>query len=110
VVIGKEYTGVLAPLYLNLQTRSGTTSGSKLNASMATLRFKDTVSAKCGQTEATADLQPVKFAGTGMVSETALVYLANAPEYLQTVYVVADDPSPCTILSMMPRVDTGGVR
>lgn len=110
VVIGKEYTGVLAPLYLNLQTRSGTTSGSKLNASMATLRFKDTVSAKCGQTEATADLSPVQFEGTGMVSETAIVRLANAPEYLQTVYVVADDPSPCTILSMMPRVDTGGVR
>ena len=77
---------------------------------MATIRFKDTVSAKCGQTEASSDLQPVKFQGTGMVSETAEVYLSNAPEYLQTVYIVSDEPVPCTVLSMTPRVDTGGVR
>ena len=110
VVIGKEYTGVLAPLYLNYQSRSGSTSGSKLNASMATLRFKDTVTAKTGQTEASSDLQPVKFAGTGMVSETAEAYMSNAPEYLQTVYVVSDEPQPCTVLSMTPHVDTGSIR
>ena len=110
VVIGKKFTSTLAPLYLNYQGRYGSTVGSKANASMATIRFKDTVSAKCGQTEASSDLQPVKFQGTGMVSETAEVYLSNAPEYLQTVYIVSDEPVPCTVLSMTPRVDTGGVR
>lgn len=110
VVIGKPYTGTLAPLYLNYKSRYGSTVGSKLNATQATVRFKDTVTAKMGQTEASADLQPVKFAGTGMVSETALAYMSNAPEYLQTLYVVSDEPQPCTVLSMTPHVDTGSIR
>ena len=113
LVIGKLYTGTLAPLYLNYQSRSGSTGGSKLNASKATLRFKDTVTAKVGQTELSSDLQIVKFKkpeNEEMVSETAEAYMSNAPEYLQTVYVVSDEPQPCTVLSMTPHVDTGSIR
>ena len=130
LVIGKLYTGTLAPLYLNYQSRNGSTGGSKLNASKATLRFKDTVTAKVGQTELSSDLQIVKFKKPEnirndsvinedtevnndreeMVSETAEAYMSNAPEYLQTVYVVSDEPQPCTVLSMTPHVDTGSIR
>mgnify|MGYP003123542625 FL=1 len=113
LVIGKLYTGTLAPLYLNYQSRNGSTGGSKLNASKATLRFKDTVTAKVGQTELSSDLQIVKFKkpeNEEMVSETAEAYMSNAPEYLQTVYVVSDEPQPCTVLSMTPHVDTGSIR
>jgi len=106
VYVGLLYTSTLAPLYVDIQYSNGTTSGSKKAIQKATIRFKDTLSAKVGQTE--TDLDPVKFNSTTVLNnEDAEVWLSNANEFLQTVYVLQDEPNPCTVLAMV--VDVEGV-
>ena len=106
IIVGLPYTATLAPLYQDIQYRNGTTQGSKKSIQKATIRFKDTLSAKVGQTE--TDLDPVRFASTtALNTEDAEVWLSNANEFLQTVYVVSDTPQPCTVLAMV--VDVEGV-
>jgi hypothetical protein len=106
VIVGLPYTSTLAPLYQDIQYSRGSTQGSKKAIQKATIRFKDTLSAKVGQTE--TDLDPVRFESTtALNTEDAEVWLSNANEFLQTVYVVSDTPQPCTVLAMV--VDVEGV-
>ncbi len=109
VVVGKEYTSTLAPLYAGLEFRTGSTRGSKISVSQALIRFKDTLSAKVGQTETAADLNEVEFvSASSLNSEDVPCYLSNANEYLQTVYVVQDEPQPCTVLGMILDIEGVG--
>ena len=104
IIVGLPYTATLAPLYQDIQYRNGTTQGSKKSIQKATIRFKDTLSAKVGQTE--TDLDSVRFASTTTLNtEDAEVWLSNANEFLQTVYVVSDTPQPCTVLAMVVDVE-----
>ncbi len=106
VIVGLPYTSTLAPLYQDIQYSRGSTQGSKKAIQKATIRFKDTLSAKVGQTE--TDLDSVRFESTtALNTEDAEVWLSNANEFLQTVYVVSDTPQPCTVLAMV--VDVEGV-
>lgn len=106
VIVGLPYTSTLAPLYQDIQYSRGSTQGSKKAIQKATIRFKDTLEAKVGQTE--TDLDPVRFESTTTLNnEDAEVWLSNANEFLQTVYVVSDTPQPCTVLAMV--VDVEGV-
>jgi hypothetical protein len=114
LLIGLPFKSILAPLYVTYESRYGSTVGSKANINMSTLRFKDTVTAKVGQTidkDANGkykDLEDVKFENdSGLQSGTAEAYMSNASEYSQTVYVVSDKPVPCTVLAMTPHIDTG---
>jgi len=105
IYVGLSYTSTLAPMYLDVVTEMGSSRGSKKPIPKATIRFKDTLSAKVGQTELAADLDAVKFTSTSALNtEDAEVWLSNANEYLQTVYVIQDEPQPCTVLGMIPRV------
>ena len=100
VFVGVPYTSTLAPLYIQSQA----TLGSKKPVQKATIRFKDTVSAKAGQTETTTD--PVIFEGnSALYTEDVEVWLSNANEFLQTIYVVQDEPQPCTVLAMIANVE-----
>ena len=109
VVVGQAYTSTLAPLYAGLEFRSGSTRGSKIAVSQALIRFKDTLSAKVGQTETAADLNEVEFvSASSLNSEDVPCYLSNANEYLQTVYVVQDEPQPCTVLGMILDIEGVG--
>jgi hypothetical protein len=100
VYVGVPYTSTLAPLYIQSQA----TLGSKKPVQKATIRFKDTVSAKAGQTETTTD--PVIFEGnSALYTEDVEVWLSNANEFLQTIYVVQDEPQPCTVLAMIANVE-----
>jgi hypothetical protein len=102
VIVGLPYTSTLAPLYVDAEG----SMGSKKSIQHATIRFKDTLEAKVGQTETNTD--DVKFASTTTLNtEDAEVWLSNANEFLQTVYVVSDTPQPCTVLAMV--VDVEGV-
>lgn len=102
VVVGLPYTSTLAPLYVD----ANGSMGSKKSVNHATIRFKDTLEAKAGQTE--TDLDLVKFGSTTTLNnEDTEVWLSNANEFLQTVYVVSDTPQPCTVLAMV--VDVEGV-
>ena len=104
VYVGFPYTSTLAPLYIDIAYTTGTTLGSKKSIHTASVRFKDTLSAKIGQTE--TDLEPVKFASTTVLNtENVECWLDNANEFLQTVYIVQDEPQPCTILAMIPNVE-----
>ncbi len=104
VYVGFPYTSTLAPLYIDIAYTTGTTLGSKKSIHTASVRFKDTLSAKIGQTE--TDLEPVKFASTtALNTENVECWLDNANEFLQTVYIVQDEPQPCTILAMIPNVE-----
>ncbi len=104
LVVGLPYTSTLAPLYLSLSSGRGTTMGNKVAVQQANIRFKDTLSAKTGQTE--TDTNPVKFTSTSSLNtEDADVYLSNANEFLQTIYVIQDEPQPCTVLSMIADVE-----
>ena len=109
VVVGQAYTSTLAPLYAGLEFRSGSTRGSKIAVSQALIRFKDTLSAKVGQTETAADLNEVEFvSASSLNSEDVPCYLSNANEYLQTVYVIQDEPQPCTVLGMILDIEGVG--
>ena len=100
LVVGLPYTSTLAPLYIQSQA----TLGSKKPIQKATIRFKDTLSAKTGQTE--TDTDPVIFtSNSALNTEDAEVWLSNANEFLQTVYVVQDEPQPCTVLAMIANVE-----
>ena len=106
VVIGQAYTSTLAPLYSGIEFRGDTTRGSRISLSTALVRFKDTLSAKVGQTE--TNLDNVKFKNnTELNSEDAPCYLSNANEYLQTLYVVQEEPQPCTVLGMILDIEGG---
>ncbi len=106
IYVGLPYTSILAPLYTGMEFTGGTTRGSRISVSTALVRFKDTLSAKVGQTE--TDLDNVKFkSNTELNSEDAPCYLSNANEYLQTLYVVQEEPQPCTVLGMIVDIEGG---
>ena len=108
LVVGLPYTSTLAPLYLGLEYKSGTTRGDKVGVKSAMIRFDETLSAKVGQTETASDLQTIEFASTSSLnSEDVPCYLSNANEFLQTVYVIQDEPQPCTVLGMVINLDIG---
>ena len=108
VYVGLSYTSTLAPLYLGLEYKSGTTRGDKVGVKSAMIRFDETLSAKVGQTETASDLQAIEFASTSSLnSEDVPCYLSNANEFLQTVYVIQDEPQPCTVLGMVINLDIG---
>jgi len=107
VVVGLDYTATLAPMYLDIETRSGTSMASKKDAQSATIRFKDTYQAKVGQTKTTTDA--VKFnpdiTATNLYSEDATVWMDNGSEFLKLIYVINDTPTPCTVLAMVVNVE-----
>jgi hypothetical protein len=39
------------------------------------------------------------------MAEDVEVWLSNANEFLQTIYVVQDEPQPCTVLAMIANVE-----
>jgi hypothetical protein len=100
-IVGLPFTSTLAPVYLNSANQYGTSQGSKTDIRTGTVRFKDTFSAKTGQT--TSSLEDVKFDSdeTALYSEDAEVWFDNASEFLQTTYVVQEEPMPCTVLAMI---------
>ncbi len=104
IVLGNSIISTLAPLYLDVVTEQGSTKGQKKAIQKATIRFKDTYSAQVGQTETTTDLDDVRFGSTSLNTEDAEVWLSNANEFLQTVYVIQRNPQPCTVLAMIPNV------
>lgn len=127
IVVGLPYTATLAPMYLDVETTGGTTMGSKKDVQKATVRFKDTLSAKVGQTK--TDTDSVRFANADynndrydnqvnsdssrnfdttvtLFNEDVEVWMENASEFLKLVYVINDTPTPCTVLAMI--IDTDG--
>ena len=100
ICYGLPFTSTLAPLYHSLEYRNGSTRGNKVSTQGATIRFKDTLSAKVGQAENA--VERVKFdSTTSLNTEDAEVWLENANEFLQTTYIVQDEPFPCTVLAMI---------
>ena len=93
-------------MYVGIEYRGDTTRGAKLSAQKAKLLFKDTLSAKIGQDE--TNVEAIKFASSSSLNtEDVEAWLSNAYQFLQTVYVVQDEPQPCTLLSMIVDVETG---
>jgi len=105
VTAGLPFTSTLAPLYLNIENQYGTSKGGKVSNRKAHLHFKDTFSAKCGQT--VASVEDVKFDSddTALYDEVAPTWFDNASDWLLTTYVVQEDPMPCTILAMITDVE-----
>ena len=103
VVVGLAFTSTLAPLYVNADNQYGTSQGSKTDLRKATIRFKDTFSAQVGP--AVDDLEDVVFNSedTALYSEDAETWFNNSSEFLQTTYIVQEDPMPCTVLAMIPN-------
>lgn len=119
VYVGLPYTSTLAPLYLD----ANGSMGSKKSVPHAVIRFKDTLKAKVGQKESgvygendASVLEEVRFSprdvGLGVYPTPSTlktndfeVYLANHNEFLQTIYIIQDEPSPCTVLAMVADVE-----
>ena len=92
---------VIYKFFYNKTNYSGKTSIHKAN-----IHFKDTLSAKVGQTETALD--SVRFASSTLLNnESARCYINNANDYLNTLYVVQDEPQPCTILSAIAEIEGG---
>ena len=100
-IVGLPFTSKVAPLYINADNQYGTSKGSKTDCRKATVRFKDTYSAKVGQT--LNDLETVVFNeyDTALYTEDAETWFDNASEFLQTLYIVQEDPMPCTVLCVV---------
>ena len=103
VVVGLPFTSTVAPLYLDAEEAG--TQGSRKAVREATIRFKDTFSAKVGRN--TTDLESVKFDtyASALYNEDAKTWFDNSSDYLLSCYVVQEDPMPCTVLAMIPIVE-----
>jgi len=97
-IVGLPFTSTLAPMYFLIDSQTGTTKGTKADNRHAVIRYKDTYSAKAGQS--LDDLGTVKFDGdaTALYSEDAETWYNNSSDFLLTCYVVQDEPMPCTVL------------
>jgi hypothetical protein len=105
VVVGLPFTSTVAPLYLISSTQYGTSKGGRIGNRDATIRFKDTYSAKVGQS--TDSLESVIFDpdATALYNGDSPARFDNASDWLLTTYIVQDEPMPCTVLAMIPNVE-----
>lgn len=103
VVVGLHYNSTLAPMFI----QSPELPGEKIAGFKGEVLFKDTVSAKIGQTE--EDLSVVLFdknvSADNQKSDVAEFYISNENKYLQTVFIVEDGNQPCTVLSSVLDVE-----
>ena len=107
VIVGLNFTSTLAPMYLNVETRGGTTRGSQKSVQTTHIRFKDTYEAKVGQTKET--VEKVNFGSDDtLFSGDAEAWLDNGSEYLKLIYVINDSPTPCSVLAMINEVEGEG--
>ena len=111
VVVGLPYTSILAPLYVEPAAQFVQPMGKHKGLFKAVLRFKDTLSAKVGQSLDT--LNTVKFrkttdpldAQTALFSGEKKINFDNTYKLLHTCYVVQDKPLPITVVAMIPSVE-----
>jgi hypothetical protein len=104
-IVGLPYTAILAPMFLVSDNQYGTTKGTKADNRRATVRFKDTYSAKVGQ--AMDSLEDVKWDADNspLYSEDAPTWFDNSSDWLLTTYVVQEQQMPCTVLALLPNVE-----
>lgn len=104
-IVGLPFTSTLAPLYLVSDNQYGTSRGSRIGNRSAIIRFKDTYSAKVGQT--TGSLEDVIFDPdeSALYDGDAPARFDNANDWLLTTYITQSQPMPCTVLAMIPDVE-----
>ena len=96
--VGFPFTSTVAPMYVKADdVRTG--------SNKALLHFKDTVSAKAGQTESTVEDVLFDPSSTTEKSGIAEVYFSNADDYLNTCFILQSKSEPCTLLSMVTYVE-----
>lgn len=111
IVIGLPYTSTMAPMFVEPQSQFVQPMGKHKGVFKAVLRFKDTLSAKVGQTLST--LSTVKFRKTtdpmdaqiDLFSGEKKINFDNTYQLLHTCYVVQDKPLPITVVAMIPWVE-----
>jgi hypothetical protein len=106
VVVGLPFTSTLAPIYLEVENQGGSTRGTKKDVRHATIRFKDTFSAKVAG-DLTGNLEDVRFDPdeTPLHTGDAESWFDNESDFLKTCYIIQEDPMPCTVLAMVPNVE-----
>jgi hypothetical protein len=110
VVVGLPYTSKMAPMYIEPDVEWKQPMGKRKGLFQSSIRFKDTASAKIGQSE--AGVIPVKFGVTGkdeaeagLHTKEVTVRMSNVFDRLHTCYIVQDEPLPITVLAMVPSVE-----
>jgi len=107
VVVGLPFKSTVAPMYVDIDGQYGTSKGNLSAGREATIRFKDTYSAKVGRTGQSADLEDVIFDNysSPLYSGDFPVWFDSSDEFLLSCYVVQDEPMPCTVLAMIPKLE-----
>ena len=114
IVVGIPYTSTMAPIYIEPPSQYAQPMGKKKGLFKAVLRFKDTLSAKVGQS--LDSLYPAIFRGTGdvldgqvaMFSGEKKISFDNEYKDLHTCYIHQDKPLPITVVAMIPEVEVKG--
>ena len=96
--VGFPFTSTVAPMYVKADDV-------KTGSNKALLHFKDTVSAKAGQTESTVEDVLFDPSSTTEKPGIAEVYFSNADDYLNTCFILQSKSEPCTLLSMVTYVE-----
>jgi hypothetical protein len=106
VTVGLPFTSTLAPIYLETESQYGTSKGDQKSVRTATVKFKDTYSAKMtGDTSGNIDSVRFDQDETPLYSGDREAWFDNVSEYIKTCYIIQDDPMPCQILGMIPNVE-----
>jgi hypothetical protein len=106
VVVGLPFTSTMAPIYLESEFQFGSSQGTKKDVRTATIRFKDTFSAKVtGDLAGNLDLVKFDPDETPLFNGDWEAWFDNESEFLKTCYIVQDQPMPCQVLAMIPNVE-----
>jgi hypothetical protein len=105
VVIGLPFTSTIAPIYPEVDYQTGNTMGSQRDIRRGIVRFKDTYSAKAGQS--LLSLEDVRFDvdDSPLYNAEREVFFDNNSDFLHTCYVVQADQMPCTLIALLPIVE-----
>lgn len=109
VHVGLPYSATLSPMRLEAGSVDGTSQGKTKRISKLAVRFYETVSCKWGP-----DVDSLKAVPFGSGADPTL-YSGDKDSEFDANYetdgyivIVSDQPVPCTVLSIMPRVRTYG--
>jgi hypothetical protein len=103
---GLPYRYKLKPMRLDLVTQSGTAMGSIKKIAEAVISFLNTLKAKYGAD--TDSLKDIDEFGSTLYTGDVIANLDSGFESEDSILISGNDPMPCTVRSIIPRVEKTG--
>lgn len=112
IIVGLPYTATLQTMSLDVGSDFGTAQNKRKKVYNVAIRFYKTLGAKIGASEDDLDIIPFRSSADAMglppalfTGDKELEFPKGAGKYI-TIYVVSDQPTPMSILGIIPEVAT----